>query len=64
MYALTKVEKEIENEILQIYAVEEDGHVIIDFTTDKEFAEWVIGLLNENGVEPNHVVDVIEDLVY
>ena len=64
LYALTKTEKEIEDETVQIYAVEENGRVICDFTTDKEFAEAIIRLLNENGVESNHVMDVIEDLVY
>ncbi len=64
MYSLTKTEKEIEDETVQIYAVEENGRIICDFTTDKEFAETIIRLLNENGVESNHVLDIIEDLVY
>lgn len=64
LYALTKIEKEIEDEVLQIYAVEENGRIICDFTTDEAFARRVIDLLNENSVEINHVVDIIEDLVY
>ena len=64
MYTLTKTEKEIEDETSEIYAVEEDGVIICDFTTDMEFAESIICLLNENAVESNHVMDVIEDLVY
>ncbi|MBQ7837609.1 MAG: hypothetical protein IJ395_03205 [Clostridia bacterium] len=64
MYALTQTEKEIEDEVFQIYAVEAEGKIIMDFTTDREFAEKVVKLLNENGVEINHAVDVIEDLVY
>jgi hypothetical protein len=64
LYTLTKTEKEIEDETSEIYAVEEDGVIICDFTTDMEFAESIIRLLNENAVESNHVMDVIEDLVY
>lgn len=64
LYTVTKIEREIEDQAFQIYAVENNGQVILDFTTDKAFAEQVVGLLNENDVELNHVVDVIEDLVY
>lgn len=64
MFALTKTEKEIEDETVQIYAVEENGRIICDFTKDEAFALKVIRLLNENKVETNHVLDVIEDMVY
>ncbi len=64
MYSLTKTEKEIEDETVQIYAVEENGKIICDFTTDEAFASEIVHLLNENKVESNHVIDIIEDMVY
>ena len=64
MYALVKTEKEVDDETVQIYAVEENGRIICDFTTDKAFALKIVHLLNENKVESNHVIDIIEDMVY
>ena len=62
MYTLTKTEKEIEDETSEIYAVEEDGVIICDFTTDMEFAESIIRLLNENAVEPTALRETLSRL--
>lgn len=64
MYKLTAIEKIIEDQPHRIYAVEKSGNIICDFTTEKETAEKIIELLNENKVESNQVFDVIEDLIY
>lgn len=64
MYQLTKIKKAIENQLLEVYAVEKNGKVLYDFTLKREEAENIVDLLNDNGVEENHVIDVIEDLIY
>lgn len=64
MYQLAKVRKTVENQEFEIYGVEKDGRVLCDFTVERKEAENIINLLNDNGVEENHVADIIEDFIY
>ncbi len=41
-----------------------DGERICDITFEKQSAEILVGLLNENAVEPCHARDVIEDYIF
>lgn len=64
MYQLAKVKKAVENQIMEIYAVEKDGRILCDFTVERKEAEQIINLLNDNDVEENHIIDIIEDFIY
>ena len=41
-----------------------DGERVGDITFSKQSAERLVGLLNENDVEPCHARDVIEDFIF
>lgn len=64
MYHVTKEIAVIENCAETLFGIS-DGNV--DFpclTSDCRQAENLAELLNKNGVEPNHLVDVVEDMFY
>lgn len=64
MYRVAKTIKNICGKTEIIFGVTDGDKILIDFTTDKSEAEKAVELMNKNGVEPNHVFDVIEDLIY
>ena len=64
MYFVTKHTIIIENQIIEEFRIADSDFEYCFFTQDKEKAQSVAAILNENTVEPNHVLDIIEDMFY
>lgn len=64
MYRVVKTVKSICGKTKVLYGIADGDRILIDFTTDESEAENAVNLMNKNNVEPNHVLDVIEDLFY
>lgn len=48
----------------EIFGISDNNGLLITFTDDRKEAEKFVELCNENGVEPNHIADIIEDFFY
>lgn len=64
MYKTESVDKIIEGKKMRLYGITDGKSISIDFTTDEIAANRFAELLNENGVEPCHVPEIIEDFFY
>jgi hypothetical protein len=64
LYKTQHKEIEIEGERRTVYGAADENGFCYDFTTDADEAERFIDFINQNGVEPCHVCDLIEDLFY
>lgn len=64
MYRLTKRKIIIEDKSITEYGIADEKRTFCCFTESKEEAERLSLLLNEHGVEPSHVLDIIEDMFY
>lgn len=64
LYKTQCKEIEIEGETQMLYGAADENCFYCDFTTDITEAEKTVNFLNENEVEPCHVVEIIEDLFY
>lgn len=64
MYFVTKEKETVENKPEYQFGVANGEKTICLFTSDEKEAERLVTLLNENGVEENHVLDIIEDMFY
>ena len=64
MYKIKHSKIEIEGETKIIYGAATDDGFFFDFAADADTANDIVNLLNENGVEPCHAPEIIEDLFY
>lgn len=64
MYFVTKRTIVIENETVVQFGISDGIYEFPCLSSEKEEAEKLAALLNENGVEAIHVRDIIEDMFY
>ena len=64
MYKAEQKEIPSEDSIMSVWGISDDNGFILDFTTDKYIAEEFAEFLNRNGVERQHVPEIIEDYYY
>ena len=64
LYRAQSTELNIDGETCILYGISDENGFYSDFTTDKQSAEKFAEFLNQNGVEPCHVQDIIEDFFY
>ncbi len=64
MYKAEQKEISAEGETVTVWGIADENGFILDFTTDYEAAESFVRMLNENGVERQHVTEIAEDLFY
>lgn len=64
MYLVAKEMPIIEGTVTELFGISDNNGILITFTDDPVEAENFVRLCNENQVEPNHIVDVVEDSFY
>ena len=64
LYKAQRKETDIDGKPCVLYGITDENGFYSDFTADKRCAESFAEFLNENGVEPCHVADIIEDFFY
>ena len=64
VYKTESVDKIIEGKKTRLYGITDGKSISIDFTTDETVANKFADLMNENGVEPCHIPEIIEDFFY
>lgn len=64
MYFVTKETVIIENKVEELFGISDGNTVFPCLTPDRNQAESLASILNENNVEPNHINDIIEDMFY
>lgn len=63
MYTITQDKKNIDGAVKTTYGIKCDGMIIDDVSTNKEEVIRLIDKLNEYGLSPCHLQDVIEDFI-
>lgn len=64
MYKTKEEKTAIEDEEVTLYGIADENRFYCSFTQNRETAECVAALLNENEVAGCHVQDIIEDMFY
>lgn len=64
MYRTVSKTALIENKTVKLFGIAQENEIICLFSEDKDKADYFTRICNENGVERNHILDLIEDMYY